>query len=84
MHETEAIPLFFWCDWRGGAGEASRGGVAIPVWSAHGWDGCNIEKIPGIVSTQDSYCTCIFCIKVCMVSNKEFKPKFVLKWPGSV
>lgn len=25
-----------------------------------------------------------FCIKVCMVSNKEFKPKFVLKWPGSV
>lgn len=83
MHETEAIPLSFWCDWRGG-GEASRGGAAIPVWSAHGWDGCNIEKIPGIVSTQDSYCTCIFCIKVCMVSNKEFKPKFVLKWPGSV
>lgn len=25
-----------------------------------------------------------FCIKVCMVSNKGFKPKFVLKWPGSV
>lgn len=25
-----------------------------------------------------------FVLKVCMVSNKGFKPKFVVKWPGSV
>lgn len=28
MHETEAIPLFFWCDWRGAAGEASHGAAS--------------------------------------------------------
>lgn len=25
------------------------------------------------MDTKDSYCTCIFCIKVCMVSNKGLK-----------
>lgn len=65
-------------------GQAHRGGAAVPTWSVHGRGDCNAEKILGILSTQDSYCTCIFCIKVCMVSNKGFKPKFVVKWPGSV
>lgn len=80
-------PSHFSC---GVTGERSRrgqghgDGAAVPAWSVDGWDDCSAEKILGILSTQDSYCTCIFCIKVCMVSNKGFKPKFVVKWPGSV
>jgi hypothetical protein len=59
----------------GGAGEASHGGAVISAWSAHGWDCCNVEKIPGIVPTLRFLLHVYFLIEVCMVSNKGFKPR---------
>lgn len=60
---TRLRPSHFSC---GVTGERSRrsqahpGGAAVPVWSVHRRDDCNAEKILGILSTQDSYCTWIF------------------------